>query len=87
MRPSFYSKKINLDLIFAFISLNRLNFAIISELEDLILFIYIWNLDKKYGIFGIGAALVDKETVVTDNFLAEHDAGRRREARLGSLKK
>jgi hypothetical protein len=40
---------------------------------------------KKYDIFGIGAALVDTEVVVTDAFLAEHgvdDAGRRREARL-----
>jgi hypothetical protein len=27
---------------------------------------------KKYDIFGIGAALVDTEIVVTDDFLAEH---------------
>jgi len=27
---------------------------------------------KKYGIFGIDAALVDTEIVVTDDFLAEY---------------
>ena len=31
---------------------------------------------KKYDIFGIGAALVDTEIVVTDDFLAEHGVGK-----------
>ena len=31
---------------------------------------------KKYDIFGIGAALVDTEIVVTDHFLAEHGVGK-----------
>ena len=31
---------------------------------------------KKYDIFGIGAALVDTEIVVTDAFLAEHGVGK-----------
>ena len=31
---------------------------------------------KKYDLFGIGAALVDTETVVTENFLAEHGVGK-----------
>jgi len=31
---------------------------------------------KKYDIFGIGAALVDTEIVVTDAFLAEHSVGK-----------
>jgi hypothetical protein len=31
---------------------------------------------KKYDIFGIGAALVDTEIVVTDDFLAEHFVGK-----------
>lgn len=31
---------------------------------------------KKYDIFGIGAALVDTEIIVTDDFLAEHGVGK-----------
>jgi len=33
----------------------------------------IMNIKKKYDIFGVGAALVDTEILVTDDFLAQHD--------------
>jgi sugar/nucleoside kinase (ribokinase family) len=34
------------------------------------------NIKKKYDIFGIGAALVDTEILVSDEFLAQHNIGK-----------
>ena len=34
------------------------------------------NIKKKYDIFGVGAALVDTEILVTDDFLAKHEIGK-----------
>ncbi|HIG37250.1 MAG TPA: adenosine kinase, partial [Oceanospirillaceae bacterium] len=34
------------------------------------------SIKKKYDIFGVGAALVDTEILVTDDFLAQHDIGK-----------
>ena len=31
---------------------------------------------KKYGIYGIGAAIVDTEVIVSDSFLSENDIGK-----------
>ena len=36
----------------------------------------IMSIKKKYDIFGVGAALVDTEILVTDDFLAQHDIGK-----------
>ena len=30
---------------------------------------------KKYGIYGIGSAIVDTEVIVSDSFLSENDIG------------
>ncbi len=34
------------------------------------------NIKKKYDIFGVGAAIVDTEILVTDDFLAKHEIGK-----------
>ena len=31
---------------------------------------------KKYGIYGIGSAIVDTEVIVSDSFLSENDIGK-----------